>query len=63
MSAVRIRNQNMVKSPGYRLEPMKESRLAAALILLMGFATVSVMAGTQAASQQRPEQAVILLQR
>ncbi|MBM6595848.1 hypothetical protein [Microvirga pudoricolor] len=63
MSTVGIRNHNQVKSAGYRLEPLRENRLSVALLFLLGFATVSVMAGTQAASQPTPESPVILLQR
>lgn len=36
----------------YRFEPLQQSRLAVALALLMGFAIVSVMAGTQASSHE-----------
>ncbi len=50
------------KTPRYRLEPLKECRLAAALVLLMSFATVSVLAGTEA-SRRPSEMGLTLLQR
>jgi hypothetical protein len=48
--------------PRYRLEPLQDCRLAAALVLLMSFATVSVLAGTEA-SRRPSEIGLTLLQR
>jgi hypothetical protein len=56
------RNRERSKPWRYRLEPLQECRLAAALVLLMSVATVSVMAGTQL-SRQATETSARLLRR
>jgi hypothetical protein len=63
MSTLWIRNHKQVNCHVYRLEPLRDNRLAMALVVLMGFATVSVLAGTQAASAPPAEHTVILLHR
>ena len=50
------------KMPRFRLEPLQDCRLAAALVLLMSFVTVSVLAGTEA-SRRPSETGLTLLQR
>ncbi|MET0745060.1 MAG: hypothetical protein ABWY78_16935 [Microvirga sp.] len=51
MTIAGTRRHQSTKPPRYRLEPLQECRLAAALVLLLSFATVSVLAGTEASRQ------------
>ena len=50
MNTFRTRNAPRVRTRAHRLDPRQESRCYLALIMLMGFAAVSVMATTQAVS-------------
>ena len=50
MNTFRTRHARRVMSRAHRLDPRQESRCSLALIMLMGFATLSVMATTQAIS-------------
>ncbi|WP_147021789.1 hypothetical protein [Microvirga aerophila] len=50
MNGDRRRHAYRTEPRAHRLDPRRESRLSLALILLMGFATVSVMATTQVQS-------------
>ena len=52
MKPLRTRNAYHVSSRGQRLDPRQESRCSLALIMLMGLATLSVMATTQTLSAQ-----------
>jgi len=47
MNTFRTRNRYRVASRAHRLDPRQESRFSLALILLMGLATLSIMATTQ----------------
>lgn len=50
MKSSRTRNDPRVLARAHRLDPRQESRCSLVLIMLMGLATVSVMATTQAMS-------------
>jgi hypothetical protein len=50
MKSSRTRNDHRVLARAHRLDPRQESRCSLVLIMLMGLATVSVMATTQAMS-------------
>ena len=50
MNSARRRHAYRTGPRAHRLDPRQESRLSLALILLMGFATLSVMATTQVQS-------------
>jgi len=52
MKTLRTRNAYHVSSKVQRLDPRQESRCSLALIMLMGLATLSVMATTQTLSAQ-----------
>jgi hypothetical protein len=52
MKTFHTRNKYHVASRAHRLDPRQESRRSLALIMLMGLATLSVMATTQALSAQ-----------
>ncbi len=52
MKTLRARNAYHVSSKVQRLDPRQESRCSLALIMLMGLATLSVMATTQTLSAQ-----------
>jgi hypothetical protein len=52
MKTFRTRNACHVSSRAHRLDPRQESRRSLVLIMLMGFATLSVMATTQTLSAQ-----------
>ena len=52
MKTLRSRQACHVSSRVQRLDPRQESRCSLALIMLMGFATLSVMATTQTLSAQ-----------
>jgi hypothetical protein len=52
MKPLRTRNAYHVSSRVQRLDPRQESRCSLALIMLMGLATLSVMATTQTLSAQ-----------
>jgi hypothetical protein len=52
MKTFRTRNAYHVSSRVHRLDPRQESRRSLVLIMLMGFATLSVMATTQTLSAQ-----------
>ncbi len=47
MNAFRTRNEHRTAPRAQRLDPRQESRFSLALVLLMGLATLSVMATTQ----------------
>ena len=47
MNTFRTRHHHRVASRAHRLDPRQESRFSLALVLLMGLATLSVMATTQ----------------
>ncbi|MCB5173749.1 MULTISPECIES: hypothetical protein [Microvirga] len=47
MNTFRTRNARRAESRAHRLDPRQESRFSLALVLLMGLATLSVMATTQ----------------
>lgn len=55
MKSFRARTEYHVASRIHRLDPRRESRRSLALIMLMGFATLSVMATTQALSSEDVE--------
>lgn len=63
MNTFRTRNEYRVASRAHRLDPRQESRFSLALVLLMGFATLSVMATTQALSGQNTASAPAYSQR
>ncbi|HLM39363.1 MAG TPA: hypothetical protein VK434_07175 [Microvirga sp.] len=46
MKSSRARNDHRVLARAHRLDPRRESRCSLVLIMLMGLATVSVMAAT-----------------
>lgn len=52
MKTVRPKSAYHVSSRVHRLDPRQESRRSLALIMLMGLATLSVMATTQTLSAQ-----------
>ena len=52
MKILRPRNAYHVSSRAHRLDPRQESRYSLALVMLLGFATLSVMATTQTLSAQ-----------
>ena len=52
MNPFRTRHARRVMSRAHRLDPRQESRCSLALIMLMGLATLSVMATTQTLSAQ-----------
>jgi hypothetical protein len=52
MKPFRSRNAYHVSSRVHRLDPRQESRRSLALIMLLGLATLSVMATTQTLSAQ-----------
>lgn len=54
MTTSRTRHDRRVDARAHRLDPRQESRFSLALILLMGFATLSVMATTQMLTEQNP---------
>ncbi len=54
MKTFRTRTTYHVTSRAHRLDPRQESRCSLALIMLMGLATLSVMATTQAFSDHEP---------
>jgi len=47
MNTFRTRHHHHVPSRAHRLDPRQESRFSLALVLLMGLATLSVMATTE----------------
>lgn len=55
MRTYRQKNPYHVASRVPRLDPRQESRRSLALIMLMGLATLSIMATTQALSAQSPQ--------
>jgi hypothetical protein len=54
MTTFRTRHDRRVAARAHRLDPRQESRFSLALILLMGLATLSVMATTQMLLDQNP---------
>ena len=52
MKTIRPRNAYHVSSRVQRLDPRQESRCSLALVMLLGLATLSVMATTQTLSAQ-----------
>ncbi|MBO1903637.1 hypothetical protein KHP60_00250 [Microvirga sp. 3-52] len=52
MKPLRPRNAYHVSSRVHRLDPRQESRRSLALVMLLGLATLSVMATTQTLSAQ-----------
>jgi hypothetical protein len=54
MNTFRTRHQHRAASRAHRLDPRQESRFSLALVLLMGLATLSVMATTQFLANQNP---------
>ncbi|WP_262273242.1 MULTISPECIES: hypothetical protein [Microvirga] len=55
MKTFRSRNAYHVSSRVHRLDPRQESRCSLALVMLLGLATLSVMATTQSLSAQDPK--------
>jgi hypothetical protein len=55
MKTFRTRNAYHVSSRVHRLDPRQESRCSLALVMLLGLATLSVMATTQSLSAQDPK--------
>jgi hypothetical protein len=54
MTTFRTRHDRRIAARAHRLDPRQESRFSLALILLMGLATLSVMATTQMLTDQNP---------
>ena len=50
MKSFHTRNDHRIMARAHRLDPRQETRCSLVLIMLMGLATVSVMAATQAMS-------------
>jgi hypothetical protein len=55
MNTFRTRHGRRVAARAHRLDPRQESRFSLALVLLMGLATLSVMATTQMLTAQSPD--------
>ncbi len=54
MTTFRTRHDRRIDARAQRLDPRQESRFSLALVLLMGLATLSVMATTQMLTEQNP---------
>jgi hypothetical protein len=63
VNTFRTRTECHVASRAHRLDPRQESRWSLVLIMLMGFATLSVMAATQAMSNEKAEPVILHSQR
>ena len=63
MNTFRTRTECHVASRAHRLDPRLQSRWSLVLIMLMGFATLSVMATTKVMSSEGGDAPVLHLQR
>ena len=63
MKSSRTNTDHRVMSRAHRLDPRQESRRSLVLIMLMGLATISVMATTQAVSSANAGTQSVYLQR
>ena len=63
MKSFHTRNDHRIIARAHRLDPRQETRCSLVLIMLMGLATVSVMATTQAVSSANAGTQSVSLQR